>query len=106
MDTTASHTPGPWSAVECGGSFKRPFIVQSGSKFVAGLEGDQLNPGGAGIGEARANAVLIAAAPDLLAALIDCLEWLDSTPGGLGADARASLLAGRAAVAKATGRAD
>jgi hypothetical protein len=100
---TYQHTPGPWTSTECGGSFQRPFIVQAGDKLVAGLEGDQLKPGAASIGEARANASLIAAAPDLLAALVDCLEWLDSTPGGLGESASDSVRAGWAAVERAAG---
>jgi len=103
--TTATHTPGPWTATECGGSFQRPFIIQGGGKLVAGLEGDQLRPDAASIGEARANASLIAAAPDLLAVLVDCLEWLDSTPGGLGESASQSVRAGWAAVERAAGKA-
>ena len=104
MKTTATHTPGPWTATECGGSFQRPFIIQGGGKLVAGLEGDQLKPSAASISEARANANLIAAAPDLLAAMVDCLEWLDSTPGGLGESASESVRAGWDAVARAAGK--
>jgi hypothetical protein len=52
--------------------------------------------------EAEANARLIAAAPELLAAVRDCVEWLESVP--LGDAPNRSVVAARAVIAKAEGR--
>lgn len=64
-----NYTPGPWEVIEVKGSYKIPFVVAAGEKRVATCTGDQLNPEGTSIGEARANARLIAAAPELVEAL-------------------------------------
>lgn len=74
-DGRAKHTPGPWKITESGasvyavhhnGDFKdgKPLLV---NRFYAHVE-DCRSQGGS-IEEAKANALLIAAAPDLLAAL-------------------------------------
>lgn len=62
-------TKGPWAAKLIRGSYKRPAIVKAGDKIVAACGGDQLNPDAPSIGEAAANATLIAAAPELYEAL-------------------------------------
>jgi hypothetical protein len=65
-----SHTPGPWAVQPVKGSFQVPFhIVSEDGKPVAYCEGQQLRPDRTSVGEARANARLIAAAPEMLAAL-------------------------------------
>lgn len=64
-----THTPGPWKAQKVVGSFQVPFHVVAGKKLVATCSGNQLAPDESSIAEARANAALIAAAPDLLVAL-------------------------------------
>jgi hypothetical protein len=63
-----SHTPGPWTVQPVKGSFQVPFhIVSVNGKPVAYCEGQQLRPDQTSTGESRANARLIAAAPELLA---------------------------------------
>lgn len=62
-------TPGEWRAQLVKGSYKRPALVMSGDKLVAQCMGDQLDPGATSIGEAAANAWLLAAAKDLYAEL-------------------------------------
>jgi hypothetical protein len=52
--------------------------------------------------ENEANARLLAAAPELLAACKRAVEWLDNGPGGTGMDAACAHV--RAAIAKAEGR--
>lgn len=111
-NSTAAHTPGPWNEIKT--SFKidgttRPSFAIEGesaygaSKIIAictGWDGgktgsDRIAP------EQAANALLIAAAPDLLNALSliadHCL--LDGTPS-------AAAKIARAAIAKAEGRAE
>lgn len=76
----AKHTPGPW-------------IVEDGSSLVTGGDGNSIADviGGSGLGfldendnaECLANARLIEAAPDLLAA---CLRWKANLDQGLGYD--------------------
>lgn len=102
-----AHTPGPWGVQRVKGSYLVPFhVLAEDGKPVAYCEGDQLRPDRTGIGEARANARLIAAAPELLAALKDCRDWLvaicDSTK--LEETERGYLEAATNAIAKAEGR--
>lgn len=92
----AQHTPGPWT-------ISKPMKFQDGyphnlsvclesptrAVYVASI------PGGVHYPEAQANACLIAAAPDLLAAL---QYWFDSKATTAELTARA-----KAAIAKATG---
>jgi len=66
----SKRTPGPWAVQLVSGSYRRAALVMAGNKLVASCMGDQLDPTGTSIGEAAANAHLIAAAPDLLDALI------------------------------------
>lgn len=60
-------TPGPWTVVLVRGSYQRPALVVAGKKIVAECKGDQLAPDQPSIGEAEANANLIAQAPALRA---------------------------------------
>ena len=81
------HTPGPWKAEK--------YCIWAGDCFIAGTATGQGDP------EQRANARLIASAPDLLAACLSALRALEDnlSPGPMDEDAKAGL---RAAIAKAT----
>jgi len=102
------HTPGPW------------MIFLSGhiaSASVRTPETTVAHPGtirGQTIGEAMANARLIAAAPELLVALNALVAWMDASelsktkPGGVGAfryegHEYSVVTQARAAIARATG---
>jgi len=109
----SEHTPGPW----------RVFTSPRGTKIIGigTLDGDGITDCGFGVwrggsDEAMANARLIAAAPDLLAACTEFLpileRQLDSiNPGGAAEGSKAFACATervermRAAIAKAEGRA-
>ena len=90
-----SHTPGPWE-------FRRKSYVYAGNAVVCRVSVQAANFTQSGI---QANARLIAAAPDLLAALgLLCNACLD----GAGATIRPSMgevTDARAAIARATGAA-
>lgn len=98
----STHTPGPW-VLEPNASGGTNFRCSWG---VIGcvLPGNSFVPGGPNqVPEQAANARLIAAAPDLLAALIDVIGWV---PGAAAWHTDAPLKAvdkARAAIAKATG---
>ena len=69
------HTPGPWRVYEVGGKFSEPAIgvqpcdrVKSDICPTSGMDTRRSEE------EVRANATLIAAAPDMLQALRDLLE--------------------------------
>ena len=82
------HTPGPWHWEDSGLWSKWDFVYLS-----------------KGTPEFEANARLIAAAPELLAALrgiIETLGYLEAN-GGIDAPHRLALIAARAAIAKAEG---
>lgn len=95
----ARHTPGPWRIAEPVRGMRGPEAA-TGDKIIVGA--DHVIPaivyefGDTG----KANARLIAAAPDLLAALELALRCLD-TDGRTSASAALNA-AGRAAIAKAT----
>jgi hypothetical protein len=89
---TTAHTPGPWHI----GMKPGPMIYGSDSSQVADLRGDLLDRG-----EAQANARLIAAAPDLLAAISRAVEFMRANYSD--EDMPDILPAARAAIAKATG---
>lgn len=85
------HTPGPWYVSDT------LAIWGKTARLIASCaDGRLADPSP----ESRANATLIAAAPDLLASL---QEVLDHTPEPHAGDARAILQRARAAIAKATG---
>lgn len=64
----SAHSPGPWRTI--GHPHDRPLIESADGELVADLVDRE------SIAETAANAVLIAAAPDLLAALKDCLAHM------------------------------
>lgn len=91
-----THTPGPWATTASGIAF-------------SGSAGFDFEPWGNTAPISQADARLIAAAPDLLAALRDLYEhcamvhkrWGD---GSNDTEASAAIRAGQAAIAKAEGR--
>jgi hypothetical protein len=89
---STQHTPGPWHI----GMKPGPMIYGSDSSQVADLRGDLLDRG-----ETQANATLIVAAPELLAALRLAAGFL--TANYSDADMPDILPSVRAAIAKATG---
>ena len=96
-----SHTPGPWTR----GQSDATRIFAGPERFIAEAKDRHSNPAlDLPRREALDNARLIAAAPDLLAALTQCWEYLDDR-GQHEGDATAAGLAGvaRAALRKATG---
>ena len=63
------HTPGPWDIQDpLGGGSRNKWIYADGL-FIAEVDGERE--------EAEANGRLIAAAPDLLAALKDAVEYIE-----------------------------
>jgi hypothetical protein len=98
----SAHTPGPWELFDNGEEFKRREAARIG---VAPLNcsGDVAHCAGFNsqrpVEEELANARLMAAAPELLAACERALNWLSSYPGGCAENA---YLQARAAVDKAT----
>lgn len=72
----SKHTPGPWSFVKCDGGFRSfdadDWTVIAQNKIVPALVW-----GGVAFEEGEANARLIAAAPELLEALIAVRSVLD-----------------------------
>lgn len=101
----ATHTPGPW-AVDSNGPGHEVVLARGGAVAVAAVQGPD-DPE-----ENLSNAHLIAAAPDLYAALRkmalfvadwrDCLEGVQMTEATFRADS--GLTEARAALAKAEGR--
>lgn len=90
------HTPGPWSI----GESRDHRIAVCGGHFIIGVLEGIYQPRG------NADARLIAAAPDLLAACqdLDCPELFSILAAGFGEERAAQLVNGlRAAVAKAEG---
>ena len=102
---TTNHTPGPWAVGEAA-----RYSVWAGNKQVAScrwlLDDGNFAPECAGDYEGRANAALIAAAPDLLAALREMLAELDGriAPHGYIYRDTGGMILARAAIAKAEGR--
>ena len=93
----SNHTPGPWA--------------HTGVIVYASSDSAIQNPlatihGGPSRPECMYNAKVIATAPELLAALQLCMEYLDCIPesaAGGDDDARRLVMIARAAIAKATG---
>ena len=100
---TANHTPGPWEAHENGHIYAEERASAVARIFENSYHRD---------GEAQANARLIAAAPDMLAALerfdvyldrfTDC-EGSDLTGAYLSYEGQQAIAAARAAINKAKG---
>ena len=70
--TTPPHTPGPWhtfAGVLYAGTREAPRAIAKISKFKTHMVGDRVIREGIGDREREANTPVIAAAPDLLAAL-------------------------------------
>lgn len=112
----SEHTPGPWEAVE--------FTEHTGEQTmrIVDVDGYGIPRGEGPIGEtysrtlgipdetAKANAHLIAAAPELLKALAKCLDMLDEIhmqhPEMKWSESIQATVAGRAAIRKAKGGGD
>jgi len=95
----ATHTPGPWavapSSNKGNGSGWRD-IVSLGGEFSPAYVGEAI----------ERDAVLIAAAPELLAALESVCNWADMFRDSLAYESgRSQIDAARAAIQKATGAA-
>ncbi len=96
------HTPGPWRSYEPVALDYRPQHITNGESLVAVCAGG--GPKRAIIGsEERANARLIAAAPDLLAILAEMLADSDDVDEGkLPRISAATIVRARQIIAKAT----
>lgn len=75
----SKHTPGPWE-------LKRVSVIAGGirisqSGYIGGQSQSVIE---AAERTREANAKLIAAAPDMLAALVECYEYIDELNGNLG----------------------
>lgn len=102
----SKHTPGPWTWRNGGNHY----VLEDAKGEVVADDGSAYGEySGWFQGEPSADAVLIAAAPDLLAALQDILPTVERMlaarwePAGIEAPERRSIEAARAAIAKATG---
>lgn len=85
----SNYTPGPWVVQETNFAQQKNVYAQTDKPPIATVYGST--------GENEANARLIAAAPDLLAALKECITAVDVTMYGM------AIHNARAAIAKATG---
>ena len=90
----AQHTPGPWHV----GMKPGPIVYGPNGEQVASLVVPMLPEE-----ENRANAHLIAAAPELLAALRDVIGWIPGSSAWHTDAARKSVENARAVLAQATG---
>jgi hypothetical protein len=98
----AEHTPGPWRADDV--RYQRDFrtFVNVGEEpfgFIAAVSADPQHPE-----TINANARLIAAAPELLEALINCADQAEIAMRAEGGEGFWAVEAARAAIAKATGK--
>jgi len=94
------HTPGPWVAASSPSSVVGWPICGKMGRIIGDVACLHARPGTDAYAEVEANAHLIAAAPDLLAALKRCVVLAAAHPGGDDPNvARAN-----AAIAKAEGR--
>lgn len=102
VNIVSGHTPGPWQAARAGSSVVGIPIVGPGGRAIGSLHWAHL-PGLADFNkEQLANALLIAAAPDLLEALRE-LERVYET-GDFDSEFKPALEKARAAIAKAEGK--
>lgn len=96
------HTPGPWVVLSFYKDGSHPFIqsttdINHPRYLIASVQGN-----GMSITEQSANAKLIAAAPELLEALVQILGWRELRDGMEFPTERIEVIA-RAAIAKAKG---
>jgi len=100
----SNHTPGPWVVVCTDENHGHIFIDQDCDRGRPDLA--RISPmNGAGLETNRANARLIAAAPDLLEALVQAVEQLEADYVPTPLDGTAALIRKlRAAITKAEGR--
>lgn len=106
---TREHTPGPWNLVRLASAFDSR-VVGYGIKYgAAGNRLAMVDGEGNSSDHNEANARLIAAAPDMLAALKECEEYFDNRADadgdstGFTPNAEMNMLVMvRAAIAKAT----
>ena len=98
MQTT--HTPGPWTIEK---STRTDHHIIAGRRWIATASNHDFHPTQEENERTIANARLIAAAPDLLAALEALVGEADLGEVDLDDDDRAKLEQARAAIAKATG---
>jgi hypothetical protein len=70
---TAQHTPGPWRVGDAGATVFGPNNGEPAPKIIANV-----GRGAFPAERNKANAHLIAAAPDLLAALIRCADFIEN----------------------------
>ena len=98
---SAKHTPGPWWAdvgdEEADRAYQWP-VIMSSTREIVGTEGFYGD-----IEEDIANAILAAAAPELLEALKSLVHSLDESDL-IHDDQRQAFAASKAAIAKATGQ--
>ena len=93
-----AHTPGPWAVRATPESSHQDFIVEAGKWSIASIDHC------ASIAIEKANARLIAAAPDLLAGLRGALVFIEAALGSYShPDNAESLRALYSTIAKATG---
>lgn len=104
MKAITAHTPGPWRIGDAGHTVFGPKTALTSPVSIVTLW--QRTPN-CGREERQANAHLIAASPELLAALVEALPWVEAQlddpvnkPGSVQAVANRI----RAAIAKAEGR--
>ena len=94
----AAHTPGPWAVRPTPESSHQDFIVEAGKWSIASIDHC------ASIAIEKANACLIAAAPELLACLRRALIFIEAARGGYSdPENDESLRALYSTIAKATG---
>lgn len=96
---TAQHTPGPWRVIPATMSH---FLIESAGAIVAEIPKTTTAP--ASFTECEANARLLAAAPEMLAALKELHAWAITVSDGKAFNEE-ELCVTRAAIAKATGQA-
>lgn len=99
----SGYTPGPWRAVIIQNEYPKPAsgstrIIVSGLNELAKIQDRRACENGAEIGGAEANAILIAAAPELLEALIEMVDAADDE----GQSERPMVVMARSAIRKAT----
>ena len=104
----SQHTPGPWAVTTVGSCHGvHPAASSNERDDICRVTPHNYHPDGwpAAKAEAEANARLIAAAPELLAALVALMGEANLGDVYLDDDDRAKLDVARAAIAKATGAA-